>query len=693
MKQQLHLSFVLLLCLTGHRLFGQSPHPGSTVIQLSATVVESPPQITVSWEQAGIPVCTDSIWLNIFRRQTGHTAWDTLPVVYIADTVFIDNNVVAGVTYEYKVSSTRNIIPDCSPLGGGCTSHCTYATGFINAGIKSPPMHHRGNLILLVDSIFSDSCAAEITQLMEDISGDGWQVRRHDVSRFWKDTAIRSLIRTNYLADTSINAVLLLGHIPVPYSGNIAPDGHPDHHGAWPADIYYGDVYTEGIPDTYWTDSIINNATAARPANHNVPGDGKWDQSIVPTGGKRLQVSRIDFHDMPAFGRTEVQLMRSYLQRNHDYKTDVLNIQKRGLIDGYDNFFRSFTAIGWRNFPPLTGRDQIHEIDLIPSLNDSSFQWAVGSGPGWYNGAGGIGNTVAFANNEVNGIFIMLFGSYFGDWDNQNNFLRAPLCSPVPALTSCWGARYGIGDNDLFLHHMALGAHIGHSFLINHTNDPDYYTHPQILDGRAIYFALLGDLTLRTDYIKPCTALNLALDPFGIKITWSPSPDTNVGGYYVYRSDSRFGKYEQVSSLITSTTHMDVPVGNGTKYYMVRPVKLVSTPSGSYYNLGIGIKDSIFTGREKPGKDLSVDNIMPDEITIRPNPVSGKLYLAIPPELTGAATLDILDQGGKLILTEGRTLQGRNEIALDVQDLPPGIYLVRITCQHQIRTAKFIRSE
>ena len=29
-------------------------------------------------------------------------------------------------------------------------------------------------------------------------------------------------------------AVYLLGRIPVPYSGFINPDSHPDHEGAWP---------------------------------------------------------------------------------------------------------------------------------------------------------------------------------------------------------------------------------------------------------------------------------------------------------------------------------------------------------------------------------------------------------------------------------------------------------------------------
>ena len=70
------------------------------------------------------------------------------------------------------------------------------------------------------------------------------------------------------------HSLFLLGHVPVPYSGNINPDGHPDHQGAWPADGYYADM------DGTWTDISVNNTVATGTRNDNVPGDGKFDQSI-----------------------------------------------------------------------------------------------------------------------------------------------------------------------------------------------------------------------------------------------------------------------------------------------------------------------------------------------------------------------------------------------------------------------------
>src|SRR5690606_28185614 len=98
--------------------------------------------------------------------------------------------------------------------------------------------------------------------------------------------------------------------------------------GAWPADLYYADV------NDSWTDAAINNTTANKTANHNTPGDGKWDQSSLP-GNAELQVGRIDFADMPAFAKTEEQLLKSYLNRAHQYKMNLLPVVKRGLVDDH----------------------------------------------------------------------------------------------------------------------------------------------------------------------------------------------------------------------------------------------------------------------------------------------------------------------------------------------------------------------
>ena len=107
--------------------------------------------------------------------------------------------------------------------------------------------------------------------------------------------------------------LLLLGHIPVPYAGNYAVDGHDNHKGAWIADAYYGDI------DGNWTDITINNTEASRDANKNVPGDGKFDQTSIPSTVE-IAVGRIDFSNLPILNQSEIELTRRYIQRNIDYR-------------------------------------------------------------------------------------------------------------------------------------------------------------------------------------------------------------------------------------------------------------------------------------------------------------------------------------------------------------------------------------
>ncbi len=107
----------------------------------------------------------------------------------------------------------------------------------------------------------------------------------------WRERIMLAIFMVASVVFLPITA-LLFGNIPVPYSGNINPDGHDDHKGAWPTDYYYGE-FDAGA----WTDNLVNNDTASRVANRNIPGDGKFDQSQTPTPPE-LVVSRVDFSNL-----------------------------------------------------------------------------------------------------------------------------------------------------------------------------------------------------------------------------------------------------------------------------------------------------------------------------------------------------------------------------------------------------------
>ncbi len=673
--------FILLFWINlSNFTFAQPINQEQIAVQLSAVVQVSPPKITLSWKDIdwGPPSYT-----KIYRKAKNTPFWgkylDSLPYSSSV-TSYVDLNVVADSAYEYRVT-----------IGGGYTTcplgipNQTNSGGYIYAGINAPAIHNRGTLILLVENQLSDSCSSEIKTLMDDISGDGWQILRHNFYKTTPDISIKDAIVDDFTSHANVKAVLILGHLAVPYSGEIKPDAHPEHQGAWPADVFYADM------DGIWTDSSITDIGGMYVANHNIPGDGKWDQSIIPST-LELQVSRIDLSDMPAFPSTEVQLMKNYLAKNHNYKTNSITIRHRGALNDAlpANCGEGYSANAYRNWAPLIGKDSITISGyqyLIPFMagtypgSEGGYQWVYGSGGGMFEHCAGVGYTSDFVGKPNNSIFSMYFGSYFGDWNVQNNFLRASLCQNPPTLTNCWVSR-----PNWFFHHMALGENIGYSTKLTQNNrklsqDPSIDTTYSVFQNRSsllVSIALLGDLTLRTEYVKPISNLVItAPSNNDVLLNWTSSPETGVLGYYVYRADSVYGNFQRLTStILTANTYHDLSPASGLKYYMVRPVKLQSTPSGTYYNLGIGITDSITISSTVSTLE---NQKSPLELYVFPNPSEGHINISFTAQETQNIIIKIIDMQGKVIFTEtNNQFQGDYIKNIDLSNQRIGIYFVSV---------------
>jgi hypothetical protein len=614
-------------------------------VLLTATIDTVQPKIILHW-----PKRTTATAHTVHRKTKNAITWGA-PLASLAgtDTVYTDYNVVADSLYEYRV--TENAPP-------------ISASGYICVGMNMVATEHRGTLILVIDSTFTDSLSAEIRTLMQDISGDGWAIIRHDVSRTDSVTHIKSLILADYnAAPAEVKAVLLFGHVPVPFSGDFNPDAHPDHKGAWPADAYYADM------DGTYTDASIFDTVASRLENRNIPGDGKFDQSYIPTDVE-LQIGRIDLWNMPAFAKSEQELLRQYLNKDHAFRNKIFTATPRGLID--DNFGafsgEAFALGGWKNFAPMIGDTAIHELDFFTTLSQQSYLWAYGCGGGWYQGAGGVGSTSDFVNDTINAVFTILFGSYFGDWSAQDNFLRAPLASTGTALTSCWSGR-----PHWFFHHMAVGENIGYSAKLSMNNTGTYVGN---YSTHCMHIALMGDPTLRMHVLAPAYGLGIVNDSNRINIGWNASPE-NIDGYYVFRSASEFGKYSRISpTLISGTSFTDFSPAAGENYYMVRAVKLQESPSGSYYNMSTGITAHVFA-------DLSIvseNTINPAGLIAYPNPCGNQTTLQLNSEFTGSGRIEVYDLCGRLLKhLEISVTPGNSNFTLNLSELDAGLYNISIT--------------
>jgi hypothetical protein len=122
---------------------------------------------------------------------------------------------------------------------------------------------------------------------------------------------------------------------------------------------------------------------------------------------------------------------------------------------------------------------------------------------------------------------------------------------------------------------------------------------------------------------------------------------------------------------------------------MVRPVKLQSTPSGAYYNLGIGITDSATVSYPH----LEVENVAVSlGFSLYPNPATNVINVAITAEMPALATLCIVNVKGERFAASTKQLHaGANVYSLQVSDLPAGIYTVQLTSGGKKMVEKWVK--
>ena len=563
----MRLFFLLsaLFCLT--TVWGQG-YDEKLSVPVWTTVSETP-SITLHW--IADPQATS---YTIYRKNKTALAFFTLLASNVppTSTVWTDTNIEADKSYEYRIYE----------LGTG-------GVGYVNAGVSLPLVNDRGRILMLVDSAIAAPLAPELAQFAADLSGDGWVVARLDIPGNWPATAVKQRIQQAYQQDPSnTRALVLVGHVPVPYSGEINPDGHPDHVGAWPCDAYYGDL--NGV----WTDVTINNATASDPRNHNVPGDGKFDQSTFPSAIE-LQVGRIDFANMPAFPQSETELLRRYFQKDHDWRHAKFSVPARGAIENnFTDYPEGFAQNGWKNFAPLVGPDSMQYADW-DLLKTKPYLWAYGCGGGWYQGASGITTTPQLVTDTLHAVFAMTFGSYFGDWDSQDNLLRALLASPGTVLTNAWAGR----PNWQF-HHMGMGETVGYGALVTQNNVGAYVAG---YGGQQIHIALMGDPSLRMTIVAPPQGPVIA-NAYGSRIDFDfgDSPDTSILGYMIYRrlhGDSIWAPLVEYYTPESAFTDSCLSAGVAHDY-MFKALKLETTPSGTYFNLSQGLVIENLAAPESP---------------------------------------------------------------------------------------------
>lgn len=473
------------------------------------------------------------------------------------ETTWTDPEAQPGDVWEYDV---ERYPADGSP---------TRAQGMVMAALDAPLVDDRGLVLLVVDTTIAAPLTAEIDRLRADLVGDGYVVHRVDVARDLPVPDVKAALLAAADGAAGEVTVLLLGHVPVPYAGSINPDGHPDHFGAWPADLYYAEL------DDVWTDNRVNTTVASREANRNVPGDGKFDASTHDSDVDWM-IGRVDMFDLPAFGGLdEVALLRRYLDKDHAWRHgEVTGVAPRALVD--DNFgsYAPAAKSAWA-LAPLVGRDNVVAADWLTTLATTPHLWAFGSGGGTYTSASGVASTPDFAANPVNAVFTLIFGSYHGDWDTTDNLMRAAIAADGLSLTAAWAGR-----PNWFHHPLGAGETTGYAARWSQNNEEtaDYA-------ARWVHVALLGDPTLRMSPVAPPADVVAEADDFGVvTATWTPSPAADLLGYHVYVAASAEGPFTRVTDAPVVEPTATWQAEEGAFTVMVRAVQRTTGFSGTYEN-------------------------------------------------------------------------------------------------------------
>ena len=545
---------------------------------VEAVAVTSPPSITLKWAYQ-----VENKQFRIYRKGYSDSAW-TLKTSFAATTTSLqwtDTTVSVGVPYEYRIE--RDLVS--AKYGAGTLSDN------LCGGIDLPSVDSRGTVLLLVDNTMAAPLSFELARLQDDLVADGWQVKRHDVARgpvtggttYTYDpaavAAVKSVITSEYQSDpANVRSVFLFGHVPVPYSGDTAWDGHTGHKGAWACDLYYADI------GGTWTDTTVNlQATVTNAQNVNVPGDGKFDQTYAPVGPK-LEVGRVDLSNLPAFApKSETDLLRQYLDKEHAQRIAKTTFLQKGIVEDY---FREdyLAAMGWDAWASLFGRAQVASGTMAGDLTGTT-----GYAGYYLCGAGAQYacwryTTTGWAALDPKAQFCYLFGSWFGDWDGKDDFLRAPLAGSS-ALASAWSI-----DPTYLMGRAALGGSFGEAIKLsgnvdlyhnNWTGDPAY----------SDFIALMGDPTLRFLAVAPPSALTITADTAHHPVLkWKASTDAAVLGYHVYRAASPTGPFVRVTTApLTGLTYTDSAITSGTAYYQIKAAKMESTGAGRFTNLSLAL--------------------------------------------------------------------------------------------------------
>jgi hypothetical protein len=558
--------------------------------------------------------------LTINRRAftTVPSAWGTFANLFTLTSAsvtnsgsFVDSTRLDGVAYEYQIGSRIPTNTICLDANG----YRDYE--YLVTGWRPPLKDTRGSVSLWMESGVTNALWAQWTQLQSDLRGAGYKVYPHYAAAVevtagttWASavSSVKTTIASDYNIDTSAPLyILLVGHIPVPYSGlTLTPGSHTDNKGAHASDLVYADL------NGTFTDTGTETS-ADFPFTHNVAGDGKFDQDYIPSAPEG-RIGRVDFRNLPAYSpKTEVQLLSAYLTRNHNWRHKLFTVRQKAIIDSTGQYLTNTTTTDatpleshsvFSGYFGNTTAVDIGDWLTLGNTANNSYLFAHQKGSGHTNASLQLGPIDSFAASNLFAAFTATYGSYFGSWDSgvqTNAFLPGVLANGGNVVATWYH------ENDMPVGSSAMDEPIGYeqyamqSSSLMAGSGKEYIWYYRDFQGTSflpvtaqhkMYESLMGDPTLLTHQVEPVSGL--AVNPSGADnvVTWAaPVAEPGVIGYHVYRAlTSDPNNFTRLTTNPTASLSLTDTGASATAYtYMVRTVKLDDLPNRSIYEASQGM--------------------------------------------------------------------------------------------------------
>lgn len=597
-------------------------------LALDGQISEDGTRLGVSWQLLG------DMQVRVFRRPMGRSgleSWEALTPKVLSPVRFLDDTLEPGQAYEYQVRQE----------GQGVTR-----VGYWAAGRNVPDMSAAGKALVIVDDTLAEALEPYLTRFELDLIGDGWEVERHlaprPPRRAVEETmrlaqSLRVKISNRYWSDPfTRHAVILVGHVPVVYTGLVGPDGHKRK--AVPSDLFYAD------PEGSWQ------------AIRDAKGKAQFVPSVLPADHIKMQVGRIDFAGLGEEFGGELSLLKAYFDKNHHWRHARLGDPRQ--------------AYG-QNKNLLVEQYALRNIVGPGSVKAGGHHDTTGQGPFLLGIDFGSWKGKEYANLPPSeAVFTINFGSGKQMFAGRDNPMTALLAQPWYPLTVGWGGR-----PSWQLHGLAMGESIGQAHMRT-VNNGTYSkggmkTREYVPTGNYDWINppwvnLLGDPTLKPFPVKPVTNFEAQMTSEGMRLTWTVFDGAE--GVILYRADKRGGPYQALAggNVLTEALHIDRD-GTSDAWYMVRAKGLVEVYAGSFYRLSQGTFAT--AGNAPPSADTARMTLSENAPVALEWPISDPDktdYLLVSP-IRGPSKA-LRREGGGIVFDPGHAPHGLSNISFSVFD-------------------------